>query len=157
MGRNPPPPSLTPPPVDLCDATRSCWLPYAVIIQLMSGDQRRPLLWPPGSLKCLRPNALLAEAVSRLPLRSDDSFWQGTLGSLRKSPNKVLSVQTPVFFPRYFLPPSVRPSFSRVCAPYQNKAKQGEETNIRRGHKLNVRFFLASPERRSPGYLLPST
>lgn len=90
----------------------------------MSGDQE-PLIWTLGSLKCLRPNALLAEAVSRLSPRSDDLFWQRKLGSLRKSPNKVLSAQTSIFC-RYFLPAFAPILLSKSAI----KTKPNKETNI---------------------------
>lgn len=83
-----------------------------------------PLVWTPPSLKCLRPKALLARAASRLSPRSDDSFWQRTLGSLQKSPNKAFSAQTPGFFPLISSPRSLPSFFPHLLSKQSQTRKQ---------------------------------
>lgn len=109
------------PPLDLCDATRRCWLLYTAIIQFMSGDQRRTRLLltylDPGIIKM--PQAKCTPRVSCFLSYTcaPTTFWQTTVRSPRKSPNKVFSAQTPFFR-----------STSALAAPHFSKSARSIKT-----------------------------
>lgn len=114
--------------LDLCDATRRCCLLYTVIIQSVSGAQRRPRLLltflDPWIIKMPLAMRSSCKLFLVLHLGSNISFWQ------RARSDRLRKVQIRCFFcTNTFFPPSTPAlaaphSFSKsVCSIKTNPNK----------------------------------
>lgn len=115
----PPPPPLP----DLCDATRKCWILCTVIIHPVSEARRSTVYRSRFKPLCIIKMPLATHSSCKLfhvsHLLSNISFWQSSVGSPQKSPNKVFCAETPFFSPP---PPLLAFPLSALAAPHFSKS-----------------------------------